>query len=55
MTGKMPPRDEAPAIEGAWGVDTDPYTDEDGFTNGVPDDVDQPLPTPYTEIGETDG
>lgn len=38
------PRDEAPAIPGEWGVDEDPYTDEDGFTDGVPDDVDQPLP-----------
>ena len=34
------PRDEAPAIPGEWGVDEDPYTEEDG----VGDDVDGPLP-----------
>jgi len=44
MPAEIPPRDDAPAIAGAWGVDTDPYTDEDGFTDGVPDDVNGPLP-----------
>jgi hypothetical protein len=34
------PRDEAPAIPGEWGVDEDPYTEEDG----VGDDVNGPLP-----------
>lgn len=39
------PRDEAPNIPGEWGVDTDPYTDEDGIQpDGTVDDVDGPLP-----------
>lgn len=36
----MTERDDAPGVEGEFGVDTDEFTEEDG----VADDVDQPLP-----------
>ena len=34
------PRDEAPAVPGAFGVDEDPYTDDDSIGQGA----DDPLP-----------
>lgn len=42
------PRDEAPRVPGEWGVDSDPYTDEDG----IGDDMDQPLPEITEDIPE---
>jgi hypothetical protein len=40
MSDPKHPRDEAPNIPGEFGVDEDPYIEEDG----VGDDVDGPLP-----------
>lgn len=40
MPTKDKPRDDAPKVPGAFGVDEDPYTDDDSIGEGDPENHD---------------